>query len=132
MRNVGTWFSGGNDCVRLMVGRDLEGLLQPIQFYEKNWGEKTSLEEAGILPTKCGCSQFSSVGLFGRQDQSWIPWGFLQHIQDLHPESYIFCDVKVPDMRIRFQIQESEPFFARREVGDLPAMGSVHVNALKG
>jgi len=30
MRSLGTWFSGGIDSVRLMVGlHDLEGLLQP-------------------------------------------------------------------------------------------------------
>lgn len=50
--------------------------------------------------------------------------GFLQHIQDLHPESYFLVMYK-------FQIRESESFFARREVEDLPAM-AVHVNGLKG
>lgn len=50
---------------------------------------------------------------------------FLQHVPDLHPESYFL-------VISRFQIWESEPFFARRERGYLPVMGSVHVNALKG
>lgn len=50
--------------------------------------------------------------------------GILQHIQDLHSES---CFHVMP----RFQIQESEAFFARRKVGDLPTMGFVHVDALK-
>jgi len=38
MRSLGTWFSGGIDSVRLMVGLDdLEGLLQPKQFYDSNY-----------------------------------------------------------------------------------------------
>jgi len=34
MRSLGTWFSGGIDSVRLMVGLDLEGVLQPKGFYD--------------------------------------------------------------------------------------------------
>ena len=35
MRSLGTWFNGGIDSVRLMVGLNhLEGLLQPEQFYD--------------------------------------------------------------------------------------------------
>ena len=35
MQSLGTWFSGGIDSVRLMVGLDdLDGLLQPKQFYD--------------------------------------------------------------------------------------------------
>ena len=32
---LGTWFSGGIDSVRLMLGlNDLDGVLQPKQFYD--------------------------------------------------------------------------------------------------
>jgi len=34
MQSLGTWFSGGIGSVRLMVGLDLEGLLQPKWFYD--------------------------------------------------------------------------------------------------
>jgi len=35
MWSLGTWFSGGIDSIRLMVGLDdLEGLLQPKRLYD--------------------------------------------------------------------------------------------------
>jgi len=34
MQNLGTWFSGGIDSVRLMAGLDLDSLLQAEQFYD--------------------------------------------------------------------------------------------------
>jgi len=39
MRSLGTCFSGGTYSVRLMIGLDLEGFLQPILWlYDKNGG----------------------------------------------------------------------------------------------
>ena len=34
MWNLGIWFSGGIDSIRLKVVLDLEGLLQPERFYD--------------------------------------------------------------------------------------------------
>jgi len=35
MQSLGTWFSGGIESVRLMVGLDdLDSLLQPKEFYD--------------------------------------------------------------------------------------------------
>jgi len=55
MQSLRTWFSGGTDSIRLMVGLDdLEGLLQPKQFYDSTLlnfklGSKDSIRETSII-----------------------------------------------------------------------------------
>jgi len=60
MRSLGSWFSGGIDSVRLMVGHDdLEGLLQPKWFYDPMILPKEFANVCLMVNTRRCCDQLS-------------------------------------------------------------------------